>query len=135
MRPARLVPVVVAVALFVVALAIRAPAPAAPAGDTRLAAARADAASAVFEAVKASSAAGRDTTETVYTWSVRLLTSQLDAGAKPAAAIGDHLQRMKELEAAVKTKFESGIAAKSDTLATAYYRAEAEHWAARKKIK
>jgi hypothetical protein len=135
MRPARLVPVVVAIALFVVALAIRAPSPAAPGGDARLAAARADAASAVFEAVKASSAAGRDTTEAVYTWSVRLLTSQLDAGAKPAAAIGDHLQRMKELEAAVKTKFESGIAAKSDTLATAYYRAEAEHWAARKKIK
>jgi hypothetical protein len=133
MRPTRLVPIAVAAVLLAGALALRSPSPAAPAGEARLAAARADAASAVFDAIKASSASGRDTTESVYTWSVRLLTAQLDAGAKPAAALADHLQRMKELEGAVKTRVESGMAARTDGLAAAYYRAEAEHWAARRK--
>ncbi len=133
MRPTRLLPAALAAALLGLAVALRTPA--APAGDAKLAAARVDAATAVLEAVKATSAAGRDTTESVYTWSVRLLNSQLDSGAKTAAATGDHLQRMKELETAVKTRFEQGLAPKTDSLATAYYRAEAEHWAARKKMK
>ena len=134
MRPTRLVPVAAA-ALFVLAFAARSPSPAAPAGDTKLATARVDAANAAFEAVKASSATGRDSTEAVYTWSVRLLTAQLDAGAKAPAALADHLQRMKDLEATVATRFQSGLAPKTDTLATAYYRAEAELWSARKKVR
>jgi hypothetical protein len=135
MRPTRIVPVAVAAAVLLLAVVARAPSPAAPAGAAKLATARADAAAAVFEAIKSSSAAGRDTTEAVYTWSVRLLTAQIDAGTKPPAAIADHLQRMKDLEAAVTTKFQSGLAPKTDTLAAAYYRAEAEHWAARKKTR
>jgi hypothetical protein len=136
MKPTRLVPIAVAAAVLVGALALRSPSPAAPAaGAAKLATARAEAAGAAFEAVKASSATGRDLAETVYTWSVRWLTAQLDAGARPAAALADHLQRMKELEAAVTTRFQSGLAAKTDTLAATYYRAEAELWAARKKLR
>ena len=135
MRPARTIAVAIAAALVVAALLARSPSPAAPAGDAKLAAARVEAAAAVLEQVKALSASGRDTTESVYTWSVRLLTAQLDAGAKPAAALGDHRQRMKELETAAKTRFDSGLAPKSELLATGYYQAEAELWGARKKMR
>jgi hypothetical protein len=134
----RLHPVVVAAVLLVLAVAARSPSPAAPAAGAtpkELAAARTEAAKAAFEAVKASVAVGRDPTEAIYTWSVRWLTAQLEGGAKAPAALEDHLQRMKELEAAVTAKFQSGTAAKGDTLAAAYYRAEAEVWAARKKLK
>jgi hypothetical protein len=135
MRPSRLYPVALAAALLVGAVALRSPSPAAPAGARELATARVDAARAAFEAAKASNAVGRDPAEAIYTWSVRWLTAQLEAGAKAPAALEDHLQRMKELEAGVTAKFQSGTAGKADTLAAAYFRAEAEHWAARKKMR
>ena len=135
MRPTRLLPVVLGAALLVVAVSLRSPSPAAPAGAKELATARVEAARATFEAYKASAAVGRDPAEAIYTWSVRWLTAQLDAGAKAPAALEDHLQRMKELEAAVKTRVAQGLAGKTEAEAAAYYRTEAEYWAARKKMK
>jgi hypothetical protein len=138
MRPTRPIPVLVAAILIVLAVAARSPSPAAPAAGAsakELATARTEAARAALEAVKASVAVGRDPTEAIYTWSVRWLTAQLDAGAKAPAALEDHLQRMKDLEAAVTAKVQAGTAAKADTLAAAYFRAEAELWAARKKLR
>ncbi|MBI5480992.1 MAG: hypothetical protein HY906_19190 [Deltaproteobacteria bacterium] len=138
MRPTRLYPVTAAAILLVLAVVARSPSPAAPAPSAsakELATARTEAARAAFEAVKASVAVGRDPTEAIYTWSVRWLTAQLEAGAKAPAALEDHRQRMKELEAGVTAKFQAGTAAKPDTLAAAYYRAEAEVWAARKKLR
>jgi len=126
-----------AFAVAVLALGAFFPSRAAPApwDAQQVATARVEAAKAAFEAIKASFAAGKDPCEAVYTWSVRWLAAQLDAGAKASAALQDHLTRMKNLEGAVTAKFQSGAAPKTDALATAYYRAEAELWVARKTMR
>lgn len=101
------------------------------AGSSRaqLAQARVDAASKAFAAYESAHRVGTAPADSVYTWSVRWLDAQggVKAGAGPA---DEHLKRMQGLEGAVKTKAQAGMASQADAAAAAYYRAEAELWAA-----
>ena len=65
--------------------------------------------------------------EDVYRWSVRWLDS-----AGPAT-VKAHLQRMQTLEQKAQSRFAAGTAPKTDALAAAYFRAEAEAWVAGKR--
>jgi hypothetical protein len=95
-----------------------------PAAGARVAAARA-----ALDATTARFAAGQATAEDCYLWSTRLMTSEREAGAATAAQ--DHLGRMAKLETEVKAQFSAGLVANSAVLGAAYYRVEAEAWAAR----
>lgn len=96
---------------------------------SQLVAARADAASKAYGAHEALHKTGRATSEMVYAWSVRWFEAQ--GGAKGGAAPADrHLRRMQALEATVKGQGASGLASGADVAGAAYYRAEAELWAA-----
>ena len=93
---------------------------------------RVEAAKAMFNAVKAGFEAGTGTLDAVYLWSVRWLTAQQEPGtAARAPACVAHLTRMRALEATVGGRVRQGLATRTDSLAAAYYRAEAEHWARR----
>ena len=84
----------------------------------------ADAARNAFEDALARYAAGSAPLEEVATWSRRTYESDPDRGTPAAAtAFGD---RGRRLEKEVLRRFAAGTAAKSDTLAATYFRAEAE---------
>jgi hypothetical protein len=97
-----------------------------------LARARSDAAKAAFDAFKAAHAAGTGALDPVYLWSLRWLAAEQEAGVAKTKALADHLARMTALAAAVKAKEQSGLAPRTDALAAAYYRLEAELWSSRK---
>jgi hypothetical protein len=111
-----------------VALWQAAPPAAAKRADPGLA--RVEAARGAFAAVRARYAAGIDSAEAVYAWSVRWLKSQRPLSADKAAAFRDHLDRMKALEQAAGKRVETGLASPAEKHGTAYYVAEAEAWAA-----
>ncbi|TNF32297.1 MAG: hypothetical protein EP329_10735 [Deltaproteobacteria bacterium] len=108
-------------ALFVVT-------PSVGAAPRDLAAERLTAASDAFAAAKADYDVGRGAIEAVHTWSVRWL----DAEPKRPTARKDHLARMRALEAAAQEKVQAGLAPALDAKAAAYFRVEAELWAAEK---
>jgi hypothetical protein len=88
---------------------------------------RSDAAQKAYALHKAQLDAGTSKPENVYLWSTRWADAE---GAK-AAAVDQHLDRMKQLEAAVDKAFKAGVATAADMAAANYYRAEAEAWSAR----
>jgi hypothetical protein len=92
--------------------------------------ARVTAAAEAYAAVEASFNAGTETADHVYLWSVRLLQSQRDAGAKDATR--EHLRRMTKLEGTIRQLVAAGARPRLDLLAATYYHAEAEAWAAAK---
>ena len=95
----------------------------------QLAEARVDAASKAFVAYEAAHRSGTAPADSVYAWSVRWLDAQGGVKAGPGPA-DEHLKRMQGLEGAVKSKVQAGMAGQADAAAAAYYRAEAELWAA-----
>jgi hypothetical protein len=67
----------------------------------------------------------------VYVWSRLVLDSRAELGDKPAdraAALQDHLDRMKKLETLIKKVRRLGFGRSYDVGASEYYRLEAEHW-------
>lgn len=101
---------------------------AAPAAITNPVQERITAAKGVVELVSKQYEVGAVPLDSVYLWSVRLLTSRKDAG-QGKEALQEHLKRMVALDASVKAKVQAGMAAAADGLAAGYYRAEAEAWA------
>jgi hypothetical protein len=72
----------------------------------------------------------------VYVWSRLVLDCQREMAQKPAdriAALEEHLDRMKQLEALVTKVRRLGFGRSYDVGASAYYRAEAEYWLEREK--
>jgi hypothetical protein len=70
----------------------------------------------------------------VYVWSRLVMDCRRDMAQKRAdriAAIEEHLDRMKQLEALVAKVRRLGFGRSYDVGASAYYRAEAEYWLAR----
>lgn len=95
---------------------------------------RAAAAAKAFRATSAAHRSGRAPVEAVYAWSVRWLDAAIDAAPKAARqALAEHRKRMAELEAEVQKMAAAGAAGPLDADAAAYYRIEAELWAARGK--
>jgi RNA polymerase sigma factor (sigma-70 family) len=76
--------------------------------------------------------------EDVYTWSVRWMAAEREAKSDKegeAAALANHLKRMKDLEQVVKKLRGGGLVTSLDPLAVEYYIKEAEVWLARAKGK
>lgn len=123
-----------ALRLTVIALLLAlVPASSAPGNAARdLSRARIDAAKAAFDAFKAAHAAGTGALDPVYLFSLRWLAAELEGGAAKSKAHAEHLARMAALASAVKAREQSGLAPRTDALAAAYYRVEAEVWAGRK---
>ncbi len=95
---------------------------------------RAAAAEKAFRAASAGHRAGRTVIEAVYAWSVRWLDAAIDAAPKAARqALADHRTRMTDLDAEAQRMAAAGTASSLDADAAAYYRIEAELWAARGK--
>ncbi|HWU90039.1 MAG TPA: hypothetical protein VN253_22405, partial [Kofleriaceae bacterium] len=95
---------------------------------------RAAAAEKAYRASVAQHQVGRITLDSVYTWSVRWLEAELAVAPKTAKqALADHQKRMQDLEAAVQKMVAAGAASSLDADAAAYYRIEADLWAARAK--
>lgn len=95
---------------------------------------RVAAAERAFRTTSTAHRAGRAATEAVYAWSVRWLDAALEAAPKAAKqALADHAKRMVDLEAEVQKMAAAGIAGSLDADAAAYFRLEAELWAARGK--
>lgn len=89
--------------------------------------ARTDAAQKAYALHRSQLDAGMSKPESVYLWSVRWADAE---GAKPAA-VDQHLDRMKLLEAAIDKAAKAGTATSADVAAASWYRAEAEVWSAR----
>ena len=75
--------------------------------------------------------------EEVHTWSVRLLNAQRDMSdqkEKQVAALEEHFKRMQTLQKKL-APLAPGLLPQGETLAAAWYVAEAEVWLAREKAK
>ena len=125
-RPQRTLSFVLALSLSGVALADTTPAPSLQA----LAQKRADAARSAYTAVEADWRSGRVPLDTVYQWSVRWYASQRAAGGSGSAAATEHLKRMQGIEQVVNVRYQMGTSPASEKAQAAFYRAEAELFAA-----
>ena len=120
-------------------LAVISFAPAAPVDPPRLAAlaeARLQAALKQYEETWAYYQQARIESYQVYVWSKLILDCRREMTGKPAeriAALEDHLNRMKKLEALVTRVRRLGFGLSYDVGATEYYRLEAEVWLMREK--
>ncbi len=104
----------------------------------KLAQARVDAAADVFGRVEKAWQGGTDTLDEVCTWSARWYQAQRDQplkGAALAAAADAHLARVQAIETLVTQRVQAGVETDADSKIVAYYRAEAELWAAQVRTK
>jgi hypothetical protein len=93
-----------------------------------LAQARAEAAGRAYAAVEAEWRSGKAPLDALYLWSIRWYGSARAANVPGASA--EHLKRMKGIEQLVKVKVSMGVAPVSDSAQAAFYRSEAELFAA-----
>jgi hypothetical protein len=84
---------------------------------------RAVAAQQAFKAPEAAFQGGATTAEDVYIWSRRWFEAERGANANAAK---DHLARMKTLDAAVQKNVTAGAASRAQSVACAFYVAEAK---------
>jgi RNA polymerase sigma factor (sigma-70 family) len=74
---------------------------------------------------------GKTTTDFVLPWSINWLKAELRLTEKKAERLAfheAHLERLKEIEKAAKTRFDAGIIPRTQYHQVVYYRIEAEIW-------
>ena len=82
----------------------------------------------LYDRAVAGLSAGTTTPSQVYEWSVRWMRADLDA--RVANAVQAHVERMRALEASVRSRVAAGVLGSADGLACRYYVAEALAWLA-----
>jgi hypothetical protein len=121
-----------------VAVALRAPAVAAPAARRDLAQTKLATARKVFEATVRAFQTGQSDAEKVYLWSRRWLEAQRDLSDKKAAevaALEAHRGRMKDLRKMAEQRYRAGKVPDAEALGAEFYVAEVELWLARAKAR